>query len=370
MTHNTPTSTPVVIPITTGSTSATYKPKPFTRREAIGAIRPFAKPPSLDNPVVMELVKMHTYCRPAGTQTEAAFCLKYIDSIPGMITDMAGNRLIRVGSAADHPVLWSSHTDTVHSSGGKQKVTYGDGILTLSDGSESSCLGADCTVGVWLMRQMILANVPGLYVFHAEEECGGHGSKHIATVTPQVLDGIKYAIAFDRKNIHSIITHQWSRCASDAFGKALGDAIGSHCSLDTGGTFTDTANYTSLVPECTNISVGYYAQHTAKECLDVSYAVYLLDRIKRLDVNTLPVSRTPGNDDYDYGDYGGVYGGYGGAYGGNTSKRGYTAKPSATLEDLVWDNPELAAALLEQMGIDATDFQRALDDYYMTGKRR
>ena len=34
---------------------------------------------------------------------------------------------------------------------------------------------------------------------------------------------------------------------------------------DTGGSFTDTANYTDIIPECTNLSCGYYNAHTQSE---------------------------------------------------------------------------------------------------------
>jgi len=130
------------------------------------------KPTWKDNPMMRELLMMHTYCRPSGSATEAKFCALYIDSLPGCTTDEAGNRIITVPMAngAAPRVLWSSHTDTVHRVEGIQKITYGDGIIGLPVGSTSSCLGADCTVGVWLMRQMILRGAPGLYIFHAAEE--------------------------------------------------------------------------------------------------------------------------------------------------------------------------------------------------------
>lgn len=373
MTHKTPTG-PLV-----PSTSTLYKPykhtpKPFVRREALARAQRFDKAPDMNNPMIMELLKMHTYCRPSGSVTERDFCAKYIDSIPGVVTDAGDNRIIHVGDTVANPVLWSSHTDTVHHKAGTQKVTYGDGILTLSEGSLSSCLGADCTVGVWIMRQMILANVPGVYIFHSAEEIGGHGSRHIANATPDLIRGLKYAIAFDRKGTHSIITHQMSRCASDEFGSALAEALGSPYSLDTGGTFTDTANYTKIIPECTNISVGYYNQHFSDEYLDVSFALHVLNQVLRLDVSTLPAVRDPSvasqwGDDFGWGGYGGFKrynDGLGSAHPDHSSKSGkkpYAVDPHATLEDLVWDNPEVAALMLEGAGFTADDFRECLAEY-------
>lgn len=301
---------------------------------------------------VGEMFMMHTYCRPAGSKTEAEFCREYLDSLPGMTKDSVGNRILSLPNKDGSPsrILWSSHTDTVHSKDGMQRLAYGAGLLSLSSNATSSCLGADCTVGVWMMRQMILRNVPGLYIFHAAEEVGGVGSRHIATKTPQLLDGIDYAIALDRRDTCSVITHQGSRCASDEFGTALARQLTTKTmtfKLDTGGTFTDTANYTEIVPECTNLSVGYFNAHTSAEYLDVTFAQGLLERLCMIDPTTLPVQRIPGEDDYRHGYY---------------SDPGFPWKSSdkapTSLEDLVYDNSQAAAALLDDLGITAEDFQQ------------
>ncbi len=105
-----------------------------------------------------------TICVKSGCSCDS-FCAKYLDHIPGMTIDEVGNRVIAVGSLTKHPVMWSSHTDTVHRTAGTQKVLYGGGLLSLHEKSPSSCLGADCTVGVWLMINMNRRNVPGLYIF-------------------------------------------------------------------------------------------------------------------------------------------------------------------------------------------------------------
>jgi hypothetical protein len=302
------------------------------------------------SPALQELMDMHTYCRPAGSKTEAAFCAAYIDTLPGVEIDGYNNRIVQVG---DKPtVLWSSHTDTVHRKGGFQAIAYGDGVLSLTKSSmaTSSCLGADCTAGVWLMRQMILRKVPGLYIFHAEEEIGGGGSNFIATKTPQLLTGIDHAIAFDRRGDSSIITHQGGRCASNGFATALGDALTGQDKAgytyqftpDSTGTFTDTANYTHLIPECTNISVGYYKAHTPGEYLDVRFLVYLLGKLCSLDTTKLPVLRDP--KEFDVFNY-------------RTSTSRYSSYTTHnhwdTLADLVYDNPDATATLLEALGVTA-----------------
>jgi hypothetical protein len=259
------------------------------------------------SPRVAELLTMLTTMRPAGSDAESAFCNRYLRPL-GTIPDEYGNHWLTVNMAdgTASPILWSSHTDTVHKRSGVQKIVYGDGIVTTV---KQNCLGADCTVGVWLMVNMIRAGIPGTYVFHKDEEVGGLGSSYIASETPERLAGIKFAIAFDRKGLNEIITHQGGeRCASEAFADSLSDALAPlpYSSSD-GGTFTDTANYSGLVSECCNIAVGYYGQHTAAERLDVRHALALLRRMLAADWTALVAERdhtaAPDYDyDYDYGD--------------------------------------------------------------------
>ena len=237
---------------------------------------------------VAELLTMLTYKRPSSGATEAAFIRRFILPL-GTESDEYGNHWLTVGNA---PILWSCHTDTVHTKEGKQRVLYGDGMASVEKGE---CLGADCGTGVWLMSEMIHAGVAGTYVFHADEEIGGYGSDYIACDTPGKLKGIDFAIAFDRKGTNEIITHQMSkRCASDLFATSLAECLRPLAyKASNGGTFTDTANYASLIPECTNISVGYYKHHTKGEHQDVTHALRLRDALREADWSRLVVARDP-----------------------------------------------------------------------------
>ncbi len=236
---------------------------------------------------------MLSHGRPAYSSAEKAFIRKYITPL-GVERDGVGNCIKRIG---DSPVLWSCHTDTVHWRGGFQNIEYHEGFVSLAPNAMASCLGADCTAGVWLMTEMIKAEVPGLYIFHRGEEVGGVGSMHIANKTPELLKDIKCAIAFDRFGYDSIITHQMSRCCSDVFAKSLADTIGLNQKCDDGGTFTDTANYVDLIGECTNISVGYFGQHGKKERQDVDFLTSLLSSLLRFTPDNLVYERKPGEID-------------------------------------------------------------------------
>jgi hypothetical protein len=49
--------------------------------------------------------------------------------------------------------------------------------------------------------------------------------------------------------------------------------------LDPTGIYTDTAEFFEIVPNCTNISVGYENEHTKKETLNKSYIEALRDSL-------------------------------------------------------------------------------------------
>jgi hypothetical protein len=247
-------------------------------------------------PDMKALWKMLQTMRPAGSRTEEQFISDWIAPL-GTYEDDYGNHILRIGTA---PIMWSSHTDTVHRQEGIQRITQKAGLVKLSESEQNaSCLGADCTAGVWLMRELILANVEGLYVFHREEEIGGFGSQWIAKHTPELVDGILACIALDRKGTDSIITHQaGGRTASDAFAASLGKMLPAYKKDETG-LFTDSANYAhacegfSGIPECTNLSIGYENAHSASETLAYLHLLDVRDWLIRLDWRKLAIQRKP-----------------------------------------------------------------------------
>lgn len=290
-----------------------------------------------------KLVEMLSYCRPAGSKAERKFINRYIRPL-GVVEDDYGNLLKQVGQSE---VMWSCHTDTVHRRPGRQTVKVVDDIASAVG---NNCLGADCTTGVWLMIEMIRAGVSGLYIFHRDEEIGGRGSDHIARKTPQLVEGIKYAIAFDRFGLTSVITHQWGgRTCSDAFGRSLIAELGLPMALDDGGTFTDTANYSDLVGECTNISVGYRRQHCDNETQDLAFADLLREQLIRFDESTLVSQRSPGEvEPYDGYLYGSYYNGKDDPLDWQSSRY---SDEQTMMEAVVREYPGEAAKLLLEYGV-------------------
>ncbi len=287
-----------------------------------------------------ELIEMLGYCRPAGSSTEEEFIETFIDPL-GAVKDEYGNRIIIVGD--DPNIMWSSHTDTVHSKPGRVPILIDGNTARVAPWSGASCLGADCTTGVWLMMEMIRAKVPGLYVFHRAEEIGCQGSRFIVDNTPDLVANIDACIAFDRFGQNSIITHQmgFQGCSTD-FSASLAKQLPGYKD-DDGGSYTDSYEYFGLISECTNISVGYFNQHSKKETQNLSFAEQLRDWMICIDTTSLIISRTP--------------------------EEPYFFEPMAfgrkrSLLDMVKTHPDVVADFLDTCGFTSDD----LEDHIWDGR--
>ena len=118
---------------------------------------------NVETPDTESLFYMLQTKRPGGSKTEEDFIRRWIAPL-GTTEDGYGNLIVRIGDA---PVMYSSHTDSVHTTEGAQRIKAKGGLITLARNESSNCLGADCVAGVWAMREMILARRPGLYVCYS-----------------------------------------------------------------------------------------------------------------------------------------------------------------------------------------------------------
>lgn len=242
------------------------------------------------------LIEMLRWKRPSGSFAAKMFGEKYLKPTFGE-ADASGNYTLIIPKGEDNPNLcFTAHYDTVHSEGGFQEVSVENGIAFVED---SDCLGADCTTGIWLILGMIEAGIPGVYVVHADEEVGCLGSQDLVRSMPPWLTHIDAVISFDRFGEDSVITHQMgSRTASDAFAESLADALNLPMMPDPYGSFTDSNEYVYDVSECTNLSVGYYKQHTSSETQDLVFAERLLLALLDADFSNLVFQRPKGLDPF------------------------------------------------------------------------
>jgi hypothetical protein len=207
--------------------------------------------------------------------------------------DRHGNYIIRIPGAGER-IMWTAHCDTADSEPKLVNMKWHNDML-MTDGR--SILGADDKVGCTIMTMMIRAGCPGTYVFFQGEEVGCIGSGKMADETP-MLD-YDACISLDRRGYDSVITHQrGSRACSDAWAQQLATVIHDESNgeialkCDPTGVFTDSAEFTDLIPECTNLSVGYFSQHTHSEKTDVAFSYSLccaLIKVANKGLISLPV---------------------------------------------------------------------------------
>tara|TARA_R100000656_G_scaffold89080_1_gene64964 strand:- start:1741 stop:2727 length:987 start_codon:yes stop_codon:yes gene_type:complete len=299
-------------------------------------------------------LSMLEYTRPHEGKSEAEYLERFI--LPNCDWVDGGGNHIKIIGQSNPRILFSSHTDTVHRHDGKQKlfVDGNNGCIF----SDSTCLGGDDTVGNYLMLSMIENEISGLYIFHRGEERGGVGSMFIANETPQLLNNIEIAIGLDRKGTDDVIQFQnCERCCSEQFASELATLM-EITGGDEVGTFTDTANYTELISECTNISVAYWDQHSKNERCSPKQIGIIEERLLKANWDSLKAygyePEQKNNWYLSYGDY----------HSGISQTRTYSGDEYWDLHHLVTSEPyTIVDYLFEVLGVTVEEIY---DDLRLT----
>ena len=203
--------------------------------------------------------------------------------------DDHGNFIRDIG---DSQTMFASHIDTADRAKTRvRRVVQGDYIMT----DKATLLGADDRAGMAVMLHLMRNNIPGKYVFFVGEEAGRVGS--VFAERGGISDKMERIICWDRFGTKSIVTHQMGqRSCSDEFAFSLAEAYakqGMTLELDEGGTYTDSYTFIDTVPECTNISIGYFGQHTVNEVQDARFLVDMAEASLGVPWDALPTQRDP-----------------------------------------------------------------------------
>jgi len=245
--------------------------------------------------------------------------------------DSQGNYFLKIGNTR---TIFTSHFDTAC----KDQVNVRHIINKNIIGTDkNSILGADDKAGVTIMLWLIKNKIPGLYYFFIGEEVGCIGSGLAAKMLP--FKGLyDRVISFDRRGTTSVITHQsCMRTCSDEFADELAKQLsfrGLSYKKDDTGVYTDSAEFTSLIPECTNISVGYYAEHTVTETQDIDHLYRLAKSCLDVNWENLPTKRDITKSETKYNTIGKYHTSYN-SYGYNKSSR---SGSSWNRSGKVWNN--------------------------------
>jgi hypothetical protein len=213
----------------------------------------------------------------------------------GMEKDEHGNYFLKIGESK---TMFCGHLDTYCTEYKRvYHVISGDTIKT-----KNSTLGGDDKAGIVIMIKMIEARIPGLYYFFRGEEgktspIGTWGSKQALKTYPDLFKKYDRCIAFDRRGFDSIISQQmYGECCSSEFVKELEKQMtenGLKYEDDITGMWCDSGVFMEVIPECTNISVGYLNEHTLYESQDIVHLEKLVDVCLKVKWELLPVKRDP-----------------------------------------------------------------------------
>jgi len=273
--------------------------------------------------------------------------------------DQHGNYYHIIGNST---TMFTAHLDTVGGDTTINAIYNEKNGLIKTDGK--SILGADDKAGVVILLYMIEHNIPGFYLFPVGEEVGCIGSgkltkymtehsekvkisidinneeveKEVELPKDPIYKNIRKVISFDRMGYSSVITHQMDqRCCSDKFGKALSSELnknGFDFDLDDSGVYSDSAEFAGIYPECTNLSVGYFGQHTNNETQDIEFLESLCKACVKVNWENLPIARDPGEVEY-LDDYYNQWGGR----GSGKNKSGYNSRNQYIFDDEYDDSP-------------------------------
>lgn len=241
--------------------------------------------------IARKFKQLTRYTYPHGTEHGL---LQYLPK--GYKEDGVGNFYFKIGNKPS--TMFTCHLDTACSE--QVKVNHVEkGNIISTDGT--SVLGADDKAGMVVLLYMIENKIPGLYYFFTGEEVGCIGSSNLALVWEDTEHSkyINKIVSFDRRGTDSVITEQgFGQCCSDEFADDLSNKLNLvdksfNFSADPTGIYTDSAEFMDLIPECTNVSVGYYSEHTTKETQDIEFLRKLCKAVCLIDWESLPVVRDP-----------------------------------------------------------------------------
>jgi len=298
-----------------------------------------------------------------------------VEFFPNMEIDGHGNYYKKVGTSK---TMFCGHLDT-YCREYKRVWHVIDGDIIKTDGTTT--LGGDDKAGIVVMIKMMEANIPGLYYFFRGEEgvtspSGTWGSKQALKSRGDFFKDYDKCVAFDRKANTSIISEQmYSECCSSEFVNALISEFkknGMDYRNDPTGMWCDSGVFMETIPECTNISMGYKAEHTFNEEQDIVHLEKLVNAAINIDWEKLPVKRDPTlvsksigrfsyEQDWDVWDRG-----YSNAKRNTVYKQHYTNKKKSeydTMEELF----VLVQELLTDMNyecLNPDDFKETVEIYF------
>jgi len=219
----------------------------------------------------------------------------------GIQEDGVGNYFIKIGESR---TIFTCHMDTACSRYEKVNHIIKDNMVS-TDGT--TVLSGDDKNGMTILLYMIYRKIPGTYYFFQGEESGMIGAHAIISKNKPFFADFDRMVSFDRRAYHSVITHQIGRRGcSQEFAQTLADKLnkyGFNYRPDPTGIYTDSASFIGIIPECTNLSVGYFNEHSRSERTDLSFLEKLARAVCLIDWESLPIGKKTEDPRWGYPNY-------------------------------------------------------------------
>jgi hypothetical protein len=115
--------------------------------------------------------------------------------------------------------------------------------------------------------------------------------------------------------------------------------------------YTDTAEFVDIIPECTNISVGYDHEHSQQECLNIHHYELLSQAVLAVQWDKLPTDRDPTVPEYKQTKYDTAWWTNYGVYGDATThnKQVDSKYFGVWQDDDYWQTEDLIDAIYDAM---------------------
>jgi hypothetical protein len=201
--------------------------------------------------------------------------------------DPAGNLWVD-NRHGESKTLFCAHVDTVASpalQGGFKLEITSKGIIRSV--RHQKIMGADDGAGVAMLLSLLLADIPGMYLFSHGEESGGLPMRQSLN-DAFAKEPFDRCISFDRRGTTDIVADQaLGILASETFVSTLSAKLGMGHKWAIG-SYTDGSEFKGRIKEIVNISIGYESNHSAWETLDYGYFKELRKAALILDWEALP----------------------------------------------------------------------------------
>lgn len=190
-----------------------------------------------------------------------------LQAMPGVIK---GKDYLLLPGTAQSPFMLVSHIDTLPRK--KVELIHSKNIIR----NRFGILGADDRAGVYAMLEVRQrATVKPWLLFTDKEEIGGIGAKEAARKLP-CPDNIRLLLEFDRQGATEYVCYDEQPKAIHKYIKSFGFTEG----------FGSYSDISELCPAwkipAVNLSIGYYHQHTSKECLHVDEMQLTIERVLKM----------------------------------------------------------------------------------------